>query len=146
MAYGTITVGGKTFTKRPQEIPVEIVMPTATGETVQTRVTMPGIADFYLMYLKRQTVVAGVATARLFKFKFGNSDGNVWYSQGGIGGTTDRVLDTLMFGNGQFPYVLNAPIIYSRSGSILIETEDVSLAAATYTIFMSFSGAYLLPQ
>ncbi len=144
MAYGTIQINGKTYIKRPQEIPVEVSM-SGTLEVNRPRLTLPGIADFYLIYLKRDTVVGGASTARRFKFRFGNSDGNIWYSQGGIGGTTDRVLDTLMFGNAQFPYVLTAPIVFSSNGSINMEVEDISNAGA-YTIYMSFCGSYLLPQ
>lgn len=145
--FGTIVIGGKTYIKRPREYPLKVTGFNSNGTAVDTsqRLILPGIADFLLMYLKRDTVVAGVSTVRRFLFRFGNSDGNVWYQQGGMGGTTDRVLDSLIFGNGQFPYALPAPVLYGASSSIMMEFADVSNQGATYDIYLSFCGVDLLP-
>ena len=81
---------------------------------------------------------------RRFRFKLGNSDGATWYSASGVGGTTDRVLDTLIFGSGQFPFALIPPLFYSANANIQYEVEDVS-NVVPYTIFFNFIGSYLLP-
>lgn len=145
--YGTIVINGKTYIKRPQEFPFALLGFASNGTAVNTssRLVLPGIADFMLMYLKRDTIVAGGSTVRRFLFRFGNSDGAIWYQQAGNGGTQDRVLDNLIFGNGQFPYALPAPIVYSASSNIMMEFQDISNQGSTYDIQMSFGGVYLIP-
>ena len=144
--FGTIQINGKTYIKRPQEYPfVRLAMASNGAIDTSTRLTLPGIADFMLTYLKRDTLVAGVSAARRFLFRYGNSDGNLWYTFGGIGGTTDRVLDNLIFGNGQFPYALPAPIIFSASANIMMEFQDISNLGGTYDIYLAFGGVSLIP-
>ena len=63
---------------------------------------------------------------------------------GGLGATTDRVVDTLCFGTGQFPYPVIPPIPYSAGANIMFEVEDLS-NNAPYTINFAFHGAYLIP-
>ena len=142
-SYGTVQIGGKTYIEREQDFPFEVSV-TVNLSITKTTLALPGTADFWLKCLTRETVVAGASSARRFKFKLGNSDGSTWYSSGGLGGTTDRVLDTLLFGSGQFPFVLNPFIYYSSSGSIPMEIEDVS-NNQPYTIFFNFRGSYLIP-
>ena len=142
--FGTISINGKNYVERLQVFPFEVNI-TQNGQILtQQRVVLPGVADFLLKGLTRQTIVAGTASGRAFKFKLGNTDGAVWYMAGGLGGTTDRVLDTLIFGNGQFPYPVIPGIFYSASSSILYEIEDVS-QNQPYTIYGAFHGSYLLP-
>ena len=145
--FGTVVINGKTYVKRPQEFPFSLLAVPSNGTYVNTaaRLVLPGVYDFWLQYLKRDTLVAGVSTARRFLFRFGNSDGSIWYAQAGNGGSQDRVLDSLIFGNGQFPYPLPAPVIYGASSNVLMEFQDVSNQGGTYDIQLSFGGVYLVP-
>ena len=89
-----------------------------------------GVADFLLESLTRTVISAGLpVTTKPFRFKLGNSDGAVWYMSGGNGGTNDRLCDSLVFGNGQFPFALSPGLWFGRSGSIMYEIEDISVAA-----------------
>lgn len=142
-AYGTVQIGGKTYIEREQSFPYEMTVTVASSVT-KAVLTLPGTADFWLKCLTRETVVGGASTARRFKFRLGNSDGSTWYQSGGAGGTTDRVIDPLLFGSGQFPYVLNPYIYYSASSNIQMEVEDIS-TVVPYTIYFSFRGSYLIP-
>ena len=143
MAYGTVEINGKTYVEREQTFPQEVTMDVALA-TKKVTLALPGTAEFWLKALMRETVVAGASTAKRFKFRLGNSDGATWYQSGGNGGTTDRVIDTLLFGSGQFPFVLNPYIYYAASGSINMEVEDIS-NSVPYTIYFAFRGSYLLP-
>ncbi len=145
MSYGLVNINGRDYIEREQIFPLEITF--TVGLTTQTpRIQLPGVADFWLKALTRETVAAGASAARRFKFKFGNSDGSTWYSAGGIGGTTDRVIDTLIFGNGQFPFVVIPHIFYSASASMNMEVEDIGGAGLVpYTIYFAFHGSYLIP-
>src|SRR3954466_11733878 len=102
--FGTIQINGKNYVERLQVFPFEINITTNLQVLTSQRVVLPGVADFLLKGLTRETVVSGAPAVRRLKFKLGNTDGAVWYTAGGVGGTTDRVLDPLIFGNGQFPY------------------------------------------
>lgn len=141
-SYGMVQIGNKTYTEREQTFPMEVTF--TVGLTVQRpSLVFPGVAPFWLKTLTRETVVAGASAARRFKFKFGNSDGSTWYQSAGNNGTTDRVIDTLLFGSGQFPVVLTPYIYYSASGSIPMEIEDLS-GVVPYTIYFAFRGSYLI--
>ncbi len=146
MATGRVTINGKEYIERVQVFPVEIQVTVGLSVQTQLRVSMPGVANFLLKGLTRETMAANVPAVRRFRFRFGNSDGMTWYTAGGIGGTTDRVLDSLIFGTGQFPYVLTPSIFYSANASFIFEVEDLAGAAGVpYTIFMALHGSYLLP-
>jgi len=142
-AYGTVQIGGKTYIEREQTFPL-IVNVTVNLSVQRVTLVLPGTADFWLKTLTRETVVAGASAARRFAFRLGNSDGSTWYQSGGTGGATDRVIDTLLFGSGQFPFVLNPYIYYSASGTIPMEIEDIS-NNQPYTIYFAFRGSYLIP-
>jgi hypothetical protein len=143
MAYGTVQINGKTYVEREQTFPLDLTMDVALGVKRPT-LAFPGTADFWLKALTRETTVAGASADRRFKFRFGNSDGSTWYQSGGNGGSTDRVIDTCIFGNGPFPYVLNPYIFYAASGSIPMEVEDIA-NATDYVIHFAFRGSYLIP-
>lgn len=143
MAYGTVNIGGRTFIEREQSFPLEVAV-TVNLSVQKVTLVMPGTADFWLKALTRETIVNGASAARRFKYRLGNSDGSTWYQSGGAGGSTDRVIDTLLFGSGQFPFVVNPYIYYSSSGSIPMEIEDIS-NNQPYTIYFSFRGSYLIP-
>lgn len=142
MSYGTVEIGGKTYIEREQSFPLVV---TTAGDTVlvNSSLVLPGVADFWLKCLTRETTVNGVSTAERFLFRLGNSDGATWYMSGGNGGTTDLVIDTLCFGSGQFPFVLNPYIYYNANGAIKIQYQP--LTAVVYNIYFSFRGSYLIP-
>ena len=143
-AAGQVVIDGKTYTKRHQVIPLELMV-NQNGGVFLPSLTLPGIAMFMLRGLTRDVLAGNVPVAnRRFRFRLGNSDGGIWYTTGGVGGTTDRVIDSLIFGNGQFPYVLDPFILFSVSATLKLEVEDLS-QNQPYTIFFGFQGAWLLP-
>lgn len=139
-----ITIGGVKYIPRKQTFPAEVTVSVANSIQSQLRLVIPGTYNFILKGLMRDTVAAGASVSRRFKFKFGNTDGATWYSQGGVGGTTDRVLDNLIFGNAQFPGVVIPGIYYDKNAAIMYEVEDIS-ATVPYTIYLGFEGIYLIP-
>lgn len=141
--YGAVTINGKNYIEREQTFPLEVAV-TVNGSIQSGQVVLPGVADFWLKALIRDTTVAGASSARRFRFRLGNTDGSTWYSAGGVGGTTDRVLDTNLFGTGQFPKIVVPHIFYSASAGIKWEIEDIS-QNQPYTVVIAFEGSYLLP-
>lgn len=139
----TITLGNQTFITRYQEFPFEQAITVNNQTLLNQRLVLPGVAPFMLTELKRITINGGAEVSRRFKFRFGNTDGGLWYAQAGVGGSNDRIVDTLIFGNAQFPKVISPGIVYQPSASIMMEIEDIS-GNAPYTISMSFGGWYLL--
>lgn len=144
MQYGVVTIDGQQYIERSQIFPLDLNITANAQILTQQRVTLPGVANFLLKGLTREITASGVSATRRFKFRLGNSDGTTWYFAGGIGGNTERVVDTLCFGTGQFPYVLVPPIPYSAGASIMFEVEDISLASP-YMISFAFHGSYLIP-
>jgi hypothetical protein len=144
MQYGTVTIDNQQYLERAQIFPYNVDITLANQVLVQQRVTLPGVANFLLKGLTREVTQAGISVARRFKFRLGNSDGTTWYIAGGIGSPTDRAVDTLCFGTGQFPYPIIPGILYGAGASIQFEIEDIS-AQPTYTINFAFHGAYLIP-
>lgn len=143
---GTLTIDNRQWIERYQEIPFQTAITASLEIQRDKRVALPGIAPFLLKALKMQTLVTatGAAATRIFKWKFGNTDGGIWYSQAGIGGTNDRIISSLIFGTGQFPKVLTPPILYQANASIPMEFEAMT-ADADYTIYLSFEGSLLFP-
>ena len=140
---GQVTIDGKQYTKRHQVLPLEVPV-TVNGQVITPTLTLPGIAMFMLRGLTREILQNNLPVTNIrFRFRLGNSDGGIWYSVGGVGGTTDRVIDTLMFGSGQFPYILDPFILFTASASLKLEVEDLS-QNAPYTIYFGFQGAWLL--
>jgi hypothetical protein len=144
MQYGVVTIDGQQFVERAQIFPMDLSITTPFQILTQQRVTLPGVANFLLKGLTRDVTVNGISVAQHFKFRLGNSDGSTWYISGGVGSTTERAIDTLCFGNGQFPYPIIPPIPYSAGANIVFEVEDIS-GLAPYTINFAFHGAYLIP-
>lgn len=146
-----VQIGGQNFTERWQILPFEQRI-TANAQVLNPiNIPLPGSYAFLLKAMTRSTVItaSGVdaTTTTRFKARIGNTDGGTWYSQAGRGGNTDRVLDSLMFGDAAFPYVVIPSLFYSPNSSIIMEIEDVSLIATAtpYTIYFAFHGAYLIP-
>lgn len=143
---GVVTINGVNYVERYTEIPFEVTISSNLQVLPSQRLVLPGIAPFMLKALKRAVIKAGaVVNTCPFKFKFGNTDGGIWYTQLGIGGTNDRVIDSLIFGSGQFPKIVNPYILYQPAASITMEFEDLS-SNSPYVIGMSFEGSLLLQQ
>lgn len=144
MQFGQVTIDGQQYIERAQIFPSANDITIANQVLTQQKVNLPGVANFLLKGLTREVTVSGLSSARRFRFRLGNSDGMTWYFAGGIGGDTQRVVDTLCFGTGQFPYPLIPPIPYSAAASIVYEIEDIS-GNVPYTINFGFHGSYLIP-
>jgi len=142
--YGVVNINGNNYLERWQIIPIQVSVTVNAQIIAPFTSPLPGVYDFRLKALTRETLVNGAPAVRRFRFKLGNSDGAIWYSQGGLGSTTDRVLDSLMFGNGQFPYPIIPALFYGKNASFNMEVEDLS-NAVPYTIAFAFHGAYLIP-
>jgi hypothetical protein len=147
--YGVVEIDGNRYLERWQIIPFQQLI-NVNNQVVQANVSLPGIYDFRLKALTRDILDADNLSNLVdyrFRCRIGNTDGDIRYSQGGVGSITDRVLDTLMFGTGQFPYPVVPPIFYGKNASIILELEDLTgnAAEANYTIVMAFHGAYLIP-
>lgn len=151
---GITTVNGTSYIPRPQYFP-QIINVTSDGQVLmQQRVALPGNWLFRLKALTRLTLVSNAPSVRNFLFKLGSSDGPTIYTGGQVqgnstgavspGGSIDRVLDTLIFGDGRFPFVLSPDVLYSPNAQINYEIEDVS-NDAPYTIYLNFIGEYLIP-
>lgn len=141
--FGVVEIDGNKYQERPQILSDVFTVTVALGIT-QRRLVLPGVAPFWLKGLTRDTIVAGASAVRRFGFKFGNTDGGVWYVSGGIGGLSDRVVDSCVFGDGRFPFVLVPHIFYTPTSNILMEFEDLS-NNVPYTVHLGFIGSYLLP-
>jgi len=143
LPYGVVEIAGKQYLERWQIIPFQLTV-SVDGYTNPTiSIQLPGTYDFRLKALTRETIVNGEAVERRFLSRIGNTDGGQWYAQG-VGGGTDRVLDTLLYGNAQFPYPVIPTIFFSRNGAILLDFQDIS-NDAPYIINFGFHGAYLIP-
>lgn len=144
MQFGQITIDGQQYIERAQIFPANLDITQNLQVLAQQRVTLPGVANFLLKGLTREVTVNGISSSRRFRFRLGNSDGTTWYFSGGLGAISDRVVDTLCFGTGQFPYPIIPPIPYSAGANIMFEVEDLS-SLAPYTINFAFHGSYLIP-
>lgn len=142
--YGEVIIDGKKYIERLQVFPFQLIVTVGLSLVQNLRLTLPGVAPFVAKYLTRETIAAGVPAVRRFKFKFGITDGGINYTSAGVGGINDRVLDSLIFGSGQFPYVVAPNILISPSGSFTYEVEDLS-NNVPYTIEMALHGSFLIP-
>ena len=144
MQYGVVTIDGQNYVERAQIFPFDLNMTRNLQVLTGQRLSLPGVANYLLKGLTREVTINGVPQVRRFKFRLGNSDGTTWYFSGGIGSSTERVLDTNCFGTAQFPYPLIPPITYSAGANIMFEVEDVS-GNTPYVINFAFHGSYLIP-
>jgi hypothetical protein len=142
--YGVVSIDGKQYLERWQVMPFELSVTVGLSSTGPIKVPLPGVYDFRLKGLTRAVLAAGALVSRPFRCRIGNTDGAIWYSQGGLGGATDKVLDSNMFGNGQFPYPIIPALYYGKNASIMLDIDDLS-NSVPYTIVFAFHGAYLIP-
>ena len=146
-SYAVVTLDRQKFVECPQVFPA-IVSITTPLQVITGAVALPGVANFLLRGLARGYAVQEGPFEFRFRFRLGNSDGATWYFSGGVGDNSDRILDTLCFGSGPFPYVVNPPIAYSASAHIRYEIEDLigfQAPPGGYTIYLAFHGTYLIP-
>lgn len=148
MSYGIVEIQGRQYQTRHQVFSAQVAVTVANQIFTNLQVTLPGVADFLLRGLTRQVIVPEgevfIPGTNNFLFRLGNTDGAIWYNSAGVGGTNERVLDTLFFGDGRFPYALSPPIFYGANAAIKYEVEDIS-ASVPYTIYFGFQGSYLVP-
>lgn len=142
--YGIVEIEGQQYIERPQYFAEDVDITVNNQLLLNQRVNLPGIAGFLLKGLAREIVTGGAAVARPFRFRFGNTDGGIWYASAGIGGANDRIVDTCIFGNGQFPFPIVPHVFYGKNANINYEVEDIS-ANVPYTIHLTFIGSYLIP-
>src|ERR1700722_8537523 len=148
--YGVVTIDGAQYLERWQTIPFQQAM-TVNNQLVSPRVSLPGVYDFRLKGITRDILINSTMQSNLagprFAVRFGNTDGDVRYSQGGLGSSTDLVLDTLICGSAQFPYPVIPPIFYGKNSAISLDLQDITGAATAtpYTIIFAFHGSYLIP-
>ena len=152
--FGEIIVDGQPYTERLQVFTSVITMTTNGQIFTSVPVTLAGVAPFLLKGLTRDILSNetnpptgppqfNVSLDRRFRFNLRNSSG-LWIFD-------DRVVDTMCFGSGQFPYPLIPPIPIPHNGTIFYDVEDMGLGSADpdyfpYTIYFGFHGSYLYPS
>jgi len=161
-SYGVITLDGVTYIEHPQIFTLELPVTTAGQIFTNQRLTLPGTADFLLKGLSRDILLGSnwsptyisQSQDRRFRFRLNNAEGSNWFFSGGLGIFDDRVVDTLCFGSGQFPYMLVPPIPVHAAGSLIFEVEDIRPLVDPlnqislyfpYTIQFGFHGSLLIP-
>lgn len=143
--FGMLEINGKKYVERQQTFQATVSVTSAGQLLLNQSLVLPGVADF-LLKARVRTVIdnAGAQAFNNFRYREGNTDGGVWYQSAGTGNTNDRVLDTLIFGNGSFPFPVVPGIFFSKSASIMYDIEDVS-QTVPYTIYIAWIGSYLIP-
>jgi hypothetical protein len=143
---------GVEYIERPQIFPAEVTITRAGQVITNLRLTMPGHANFLLKGLSRDVTRPGSPTSqdRRFRFRMLNMEGSTWFFSSGLGIFDDRVVDTLCFGDGQFPFPLVPPIPVQSNGTLFFEVEDMAIGAQDinflpYTIYFAFHGTYIVP-
>lgn len=158
--FGLITLDGVDYIERPQVFCLEVYIAERYQTYTNLRLTLPGVADFLLKGLTRDTLIPpGIPDPthpqnqdRRFRFRVLNGEGSTWFFSGGLGLFDDRVIDTLCFGSAQFPYPLIPAVPVHASGSLIFEIEDLGVFGGSndpdyypYTIYLAFHGTYLIP-
>lgn len=150
--YGQVVVDGINYIERHQLFVVDVDITTPQQTMTNLRLTLPGVTDFLLKGLSRDITIPNspISHNRLFRFRLVNSEATTWFFTGGLGIFDDRVVDTLCFGSGQFPWPVIPPVPVHATGSLVFEIEDIQalptgMPAYPYTIHLGFHGAYLIP-
>ncbi len=135
--YGRLNIGGKNYLERFWTY-TNITTLTA-NQIAQARIVLDGEADFILKLNTRSSTGA-------FRIRLGTSDSGLWFSSAGnvSGGGNDRVLDSLYFGNGQFPFPVVPHIWFPRSAALIMDLQDTS--GAGNTIEFAFHGSKLVEE
>ena len=137
--FGRVEIGGRKYIERFWTY-TNITTLTANQIFLQ-RLVLDGEADFLLKLLCRSSTGA-------FRIRLGTSDSGIWFSGAGTqptgGSGNDRVLDSLIFGNGQFPFPVIPHIWFPKSASIIMDLQDTS--GAGNTIEFAFHGSKLVEE
>lgn len=142
--FGIVKIGGVSYVERPQVFPEQLNVTVALARINNQNLVLPGVAKFMLKGLARQVIAANAPAVRAFLWRFGNTDGGLWYSSAGTAGASDMVIDTNIFGSGQFPFPLVPHILYEPTANINYEFEDLS-NTVPYVVHFAFYGSYLIP-
>lgn len=140
-AYGTITLGGKTYLEKQWQYPTTFTIP-ANG-LLQPRIVLDGDGGFLMKMGMVQYSQTG-GNPNYFRMRLGNSDGQVWYSGAGIvagGGGNDRVHSALCLGNAQFPFFYTPFMLFLPNGSINLDVQDIS--GFSNFVELTFTGSKL---
>ena len=147
-----ITLDGQQYIERHQVFVDDVVISSPNQVLTNLRLTLPGVANFLLKGLTRDITLAGNPASEqdIFRFRLVNSEGTTWFWTSGLGVFDDRVISSLCFGSGQFPFPLIPPIPVHATGSLIYEIEDLGLRPPSttlfpYTIHLGFQGSYLFP-
>lgn len=151
LAYGQVTLDGLTYLEQYQLFVVDVQVDVPKQVFTGLRLTLPGTANFLLKGLTRDITMPGQPDSvdELFRFRLVNAEGSTWYFSSGLGVFDDRVIDTLCFGSGQFPFPVIPPVPVHASGSLVFELEDLGLRALVnypYIIHLGFQGVHLIPM
>ena len=135
--YGRLNIGGKNYLERFWTY-TNITVLTA-NQIVTSRIVLDGEADFLFK-------LNCVSSTGSFRIRLGTSDSGIWFSSCGNvqGGGNDRVLSTLFFGNGQFPFPVVPHIWFPRSAALIMDLQDIS--AAGNTLEFAFHGSKLIEE
>ena len=152
--YGQVVIDGQPYIERHQVFAFEQRIDTPAQTFTGLRLTMPGVANFLLKGLGRDFTVPGdsISHNRIFRFRIVNSEATTWFFAGGLGIFDDRIFDTLVFGNAQFPFPIIPPVPVHANGSLVFEIEDIDVTqlvapaiAYPYVLHIAFYGNYLIP-
>lgn len=149
MNTGIQTINGNEYIEKVQIFPIWLQNVASNALLLNQQVATPGNYMFRLKALTRLTIVAGVPTVRPFLFRLGGTSDTSWFTGGAVplntsGVQTDRVLDSNIFGTGQFPFPLIPDILFPAGSNITFEIQDVS-NNGPYDIHLAFHGTYLVP-
>lgn len=150
LPWGVITLDGIQYIERHQLFGMQVRIDTENQIITNQRLTLPGQSDFLLKGLGRDVTQPGLPDSQdeRFRFKLWSGEGTSWYFSGGLWVFDDRVVDTLCFGNAQFPLPLVPPVPVHANGSLFFEVEDMGLRSPShypYIIHLAFYGTYLIP-
>lgn len=159
--YGMITLDGIDYIERHQVFVADIQIDSLLQVKTNQRLTLPGVANFLLKGLTRDVTLPSPpnlpgqfpsSVERIFRFRIVNSEGTSWFMTAGLGIFDDRVVDSLCFGSGQFPFPVIPPVPVHATGSLIYEIEDTILSTPgpipnpiPYIIHLGFHGSYLFP-
>lgn len=134
--WGNITYRGQQFSERMHIYPLNNIV-IGAGAVLQARLVIESDYDWVLKLLTR-------ATTNRFFCRLGFSEGAIWVSSTGVNVAVpnDRVLDTLMFGDAQFPFPVVPWVFIPKGGAIILDLQD---AGAGSTTNFAFHGSKLIP-
>lgn len=149
MTTGVFQIAGNNYIEKVQIFPIWLQNIASNALLLNQQVATPGNYMFRLKALTRLTVVGGVPTVRPFLFRLGGTSDTSWFTGGAVplntsGVQTDRILDSNMFGTGQFPFPLIPDILFPAGSNITFEVQDIS-NNGPYDLHLAFHGTYLVP-